>query len=176
MLWHYEVPQIAAHKMKRAKEHAFLQHWTSKLAKMGKPLTTRMDDLELHELTQLQLYQLLELVMCSSTASDQELGHELGVGSREMFDKVFKHTHAPQTGAKPASSEQPLPPLQSPECSQSSTALPGRQTVATLIEEAAVQVGKIQSQVLACDQSNALAAAMQRRSLCRSPRHHAKQR
>ena len=150
MLLHYEVPQIAAHKMKRAEERAFLQHWTGKLAEVGKPLTG-FDDLKLHELTQPQLYQLLKSVMSSSTASDEDFELELSIDFREMFDKVCVHTDAPHTCVEPGSSEQPLPQSQSPECSQLSTPPPGKQAVATSIEEAVVQVGKIEPQVLGCD-------------------------
>ena len=132
MLWYYEVPQIAACKIKRAEEHAFLQHWTSKLAKLRKP-PTGIDGLELHELTQLQLYHLLESVTSFRTASDVDAELELGIGSRKMFDEVFVRTDA--------SSEQPLPTSQSPECSQPSTALPAKQAPATSMEETVVQVG-----------------------------------
>ena len=106
MLWYYEVPQIAACKIKRAEEHAFLQHWTSKLAKLRKP-PTGIDGLELHELTQLQLYHLLESVTSFRTASDADAELELGIGPRKMCDEVFVRTDA--------SSEQPSPTLQSPE-------------------------------------------------------------
>ena len=131
MLWYYEVPKIAARKIKRAEERAFLQHWTSKLAKLRKSLTG-IDGLELHELTQLQLYQLIKSVTSFSTASDADAELELSIGSRKMFE-VFMRTDA--------SSEQPLPTSQSPECSQPSTALPVKQAPATSMEETVVKVG-----------------------------------
>ena len=58
LFWYYEVPQIAALKIKRAEERAFLQHWTTELARLNK-LPIGIDSLELQELNQMQLDRLL---------------------------------------------------------------------------------------------------------------------
>ena len=94
MLYYYKVPQLAAQKLRHAEEQAFLEHWTSALAKLGKPLGP-IDGLELQDLTQDQLHLLLETVRSSSP---DEAGPELGMGKRELVDVLTVRADAPHEG------------------------------------------------------------------------------
>ena len=134
MLRYYEVPKLAAQKIKRAEELAFLQRWTSELARQSRPLG---------ELTQLQLYQLLQSTMSSDTASNEHDTLELdAIDTSEIFNQVFTSTDAPQSCAERPSSEPPLPPQLS-GCSQLSMSLPAEQATSTSLAHTGQQVGTI---------------------------------
>ena len=138
MLYYYEVPKIAAHKIRRAEERAFLQHWIMESARQSKPLT-RIDGLELHELTHMQLYQLHELVTSFSTANNADAELELGISSAEAFARVVQGFEAQQSCAEPASSKL-APNEQVSGSNELSTALP---VASTSLEVPSVQVGII---------------------------------
>ena len=121
MLHYYEVPHLAAEKLRRAEERAFLDYWTSTLARLGKSLG-HTDALELQDLTQVQLLLLLETVMSSSIDGHAEAGPELGIGKHEVFDVLFV-ADAPQTHEMTAAVEQSLPPnAQQSQASQAASA------------------------------------------------------
>jgi hypothetical protein len=149
LFWYYEVPQIAALKIKRAEERAFLQHWTTELARLNKS-PIGINCLELQELNQMQLYQLLKSITSSSSPSDANAGLELGIGSREIFDAL-------QSCAEPGSSDAPP---QSLGCSQLSTGYLAEQADSPSLQETGMQVRTILAihtdmidQVLGCSQS-----------------------
>lgn len=133
MLWYYEVPRMASQKMKLAEERAFLQHWSSTFARLGKPVAG-LDSLELRELTNMQLYLLLGSV-ASCIAENAEARLELGVGWDGVLAELVPQTEAPQSceETKPCKLLQPQPHSDSVSVSDEATA-------PTAAEKASVRV------------------------------------
>ena len=84
MLYYYEVPQLAAQKLRRAEERAFLEHGSSIVAALGESLG-QIDGLELRDLTRAQLLVLYQAFRSSSTADGSEDGPETSIYN-ELFE------------------------------------------------------------------------------------------